>query len=132
MAAGTLQQMTVTLADAFANPVAKANPASLFQVVVAETSGTQADDWQEELLQGGEAYSVSASMASPGTAQVSFMANISGVYEVNRVDMSALLCPLSCVLYCSHMCTCSLAWATAGLACKRQRFRAPCTVTRLC
>lgn len=82
MQAGSVQLITVALSDAFGNPVAPGDTSTLFQVAVRETSGVEADDWQEELLGGGDPYSTSAAMTSAGMADVSFVANISGVYEV--------------------------------------------------
>ena len=81
--------LTVRLDDAFGNAVAPADPATLFTVSVTETNGTQPDDWHEELLSGTDPYSATASMNSPGSAELRFVANISGVYEV-RTPVSAV------------------------------------------
>lgn len=82
--------LTVRLDDAFGNAVAPADPATLFTVSVTETDGTQPDDWQEELLSGTDPYSATAAMNSPGSAELRFVANISGVYEVHT---PCLCCP---------------------------------------
>lgn len=109
--AGSVELFIVTLSDAFGNPVAPGDTATLFQVAVRETSGVEANDWQEELLGGSDPYSTSASMRSAGTAEVSFAANVSGVYEVRPAfsiwDAAVLIQVTRCSLAGSvRLCLC--------------------------
>jgi hypothetical protein len=84
-AVGARQQYAVTLLDAHGNVALQQDAVAALAAVISSSAFAQPTDaWQQVLLGAWAPYSVSHSVATDGSAVVTFSANVSGSYEVHR------------------------------------------------